>query len=232
MFAELLTERAAEPGDDLVSALVAEQGEGMTAAELAALVRLLLIAGFETTVNAIGNGMRWLLADREQWEPWSLIRPARPRWPRRCCDSTRRCSRPAGGPQPRSRSAVYRSPESVGDHAAGGRQPGSRRLPRTQPLSTSPGSPPAEHLAFSGGIHYCLGSPLARLELTQAFRGLAERFPTSGQAGPIDIGPVHLAWTTPASRSRSLHALTIIVAPRQRADRRRAGSRPSRSDRY
>lgn len=36
--------------------------------ELSALVRLLLIAGFETTVNAIGNGMRWLLADRGQWE--------------------------------------------------------------------------------------------------------------------------------------------------------------------
>ena len=36
--------------------------------ELSALVRLLLIAGFETTVNAIGSGMRWLLADREQWE--------------------------------------------------------------------------------------------------------------------------------------------------------------------
>jgi cytochrome P450 len=35
---------------------------------LSALVRLLLIAGFETTVNAIGSGMRWLLADREQWE--------------------------------------------------------------------------------------------------------------------------------------------------------------------
>src|SRR4029450_7256834 len=67
-FAELLEERAAAPGDDLVSALVAEQDHAITAAELSALVRLLLIAGFETTVNAIGNGMRWLLADREQWQ--------------------------------------------------------------------------------------------------------------------------------------------------------------------
>ena len=67
-FAELLDRRAADPGNDLVSALVAEQGREITAAELSALVRLLLIAGFETTVNAIGSGMRWLLADREQWE--------------------------------------------------------------------------------------------------------------------------------------------------------------------
>jgi cytochrome P450 len=67
-FVELLQQRAAEPGDDLVSALVAEQGQQITVTELSALVRLLLIAGFETTVNAIGNGMRWLLADRGQWE--------------------------------------------------------------------------------------------------------------------------------------------------------------------
>jgi cytochrome P450 len=46
---------------------------------------------------------------------------------------------------------------------------------------------PAEHLAFSGGIHYCLGSPLARLELTQAFRALAERFSRIRQAGPITM---------------------------------------------
>ena len=49
--------------------------------------------------------------------------------------------------------------------------------------------PPAEHLAFSGGIHYCLGSPLARLELTRAFRALAERFPKIRQTGPTTMRP-------------------------------------------
>jgi cytochrome P450 len=44
---------------------------------------------------------------------------------------------------------------------------------------------PAEHLAFSGGIHYCLGSPLARMELTRAFQRLAERFPRIRRHGPI-----------------------------------------------
>jgi cytochrome P450 len=48
---------------------------------------------------------------------------------------------------------------------------------------------PVEHLAFSGGIHYCLGSPLARLELAQAFRALAERFPRIRQTGPITMRP-------------------------------------------
>jgi cytochrome P450 len=48
---------------------------------------------------------------------------------------------------------------------------------------------PVEHLAFSGGIHYCLGSPLARLELTQAFGALAKRFPNLRQTGPITMRP-------------------------------------------
>ena len=94
-FAELLDRRAAEPGNDLVSALVAEQGREITAAELSALVRLLLIAGFETTVNAIGSGMRWLLADREQWE-LLVTDPerSRRRSSRRCSDSILQSSRP------------------------------------------------------------------------------------------------------------------------------------------
>ncbi len=46
-----------------------------------------------------------------------------------------------------------------------------------------------EHLAFSGGIHYCLGSPLARLELSRAFRALAERFPTLHTDGPLVMRP-------------------------------------------
>jgi hypothetical protein len=50
-------------------------------------------------------------------------------------------------------------------------------------------SSPVEHLAFSGGIHYCLGSPLARLELTQAFRALAKRFPGIRQIGPLTMRP-------------------------------------------
>ena len=47
---------------------MAQQGDELTLQELSSLVGLLLLAGFETTVNAIGNGVRALLADREQWE--------------------------------------------------------------------------------------------------------------------------------------------------------------------
>jgi cytochrome P450 len=188
-FASLIKERAAEPGDDLVSGLVAEQGRAITPAELSALVRLLLIAGFETTVNAIGNGMRWLLADRDQWE--LLV------------EDTSRAAAVAEevlrfDPPVQQTARVAHESVRVGDVLVARNQwvitllAAANRDPEVYP---EPGrfdimrESPAEHLAFSGGIHYCLGSPLARLELTQAFRALAERFPKIRQAAPITMRP-------------------------------------------
>jgi cytochrome P450 len=48
---------------------------------------------------------------------------------------------------------------------------------------------PPEHLAFSGGIHYCLGSALARMELAQGLRALAVRFPHIHRTGPVVMRP-------------------------------------------
>jgi len=188
-FVELLQDRAAEPGDDLVSALVAEQDQAITATELSALVRLLLIAGFETTVNAIGNGMHWLLADRGQWE--LLV-----------ADSSRAASVAEEvlrfDPPVQQTARVALQSVKVGDVLVAKNQwvmtllAAANRDPEVYP---EPGrfditrETPVEHLAFSGGIHYCLGSPLARLELTQAFRALADRFPKMRQTAPITMRP-------------------------------------------
>jgi len=188
-FAELLEQRAAEPGDDLVSALVSEEGRAITPAELSALVRLLLIAGFETTVNAIGNGMRWLLTDREQWE--MLV--ADPGRAAAVAEEVLRFDPPV-----QQTARVAHEPIQVGEVlvapnqwvitllAAANRDPEAYPEPRRFNLLRES---PVEHLAFSGGIHYCLGSPLARLELTQALRALAERFPTIRQTAPITMRP-------------------------------------------
>ena len=188
-FAELLEERAAAPGDDLVSALVAEQDHAITAAELSALVRLLLIAGFETTVNAIGNGMRWLLADREQWE--LLV-----------ADTTRAAAVAEEvlrfDPPVQQTARVAREPVQVGDVLVARNQwvitllAAANRDPEVYPEPAHFNimrESPVEHLAFSGGIHYCLGSPLARMELSQAFGALAKRFPNIRHAGPITMRP-------------------------------------------
>ena len=188
-FAELLEQRAAEPGDDLVSALVSEEGRAITPAELSALVRLLLIAGFETTVNAIGNGMRWLLTDREQWE----LLVADPGRAAAVAEEVLRFDPPV-----QQTARVAHEPIQVGEVlvapnqwvitllAAANRDPEAYPEPRRFNLLRES---PVEHLAFSGGIHYCLGSPLARLELTQALRALAERFPTIRQTAPITMRP-------------------------------------------
>ena len=188
-FAELLEQRAAEPGDDLVSALVAEEGRAITPAELSALVRLLLIAGFETTVNAIGNGMRWLLTDREQWE----LLVADPGRAAAVAEEVLRFDPPV-----QQTARVAHEPIQVGEVlvapnqwvitllAAANRDPEAYPEPRRFNLLRES---PVEHLAFSGGIHYCLGSPLARLELTKALRAVAERFPTIRQTAPITMRP-------------------------------------------
>ena len=185
-FAELLDRRTQEPGDDLVSALVAEQGRAITPAELSALVRLLLIAGFETTVNAIGS-LHWLLANREQWE----LLVADPERSPAVVEEVLRFDPPV-----QQTARVAHQPVEVGDVlvgrnqwvitllAAANRDPDIFPAPNRFDITRES---PAEHLAFSGGIHYCLGSPLARLELTQAFRALAERFPHIRQTGPITM---------------------------------------------
>ena len=188
-FDDLLARRAEEPGDDLVSALVAEQGNKITAAELGPLVRLLLVAGFETTVNAIGNGVRWLLDDREQWE--LLVKEpdraaAVAEEVLRFDPPVQQVVRVAHTNTGSRRRAGTKEP--MGHHNTGRRQPRSRGLPRTQPLRYH-ARVSAEHLAFSGGIHYCLGSPLARMELAMALRALAERFPDLRAAGPVEMRP-------------------------------------------
>jgi cytochrome P450 len=188
-FTELLDRRRADPGSDLVSALVAEQGKEITATELSALVRLLLIAGFETTVNAIGNGMRWLLSDREQWE--LLVKD--PALAPAVVEEVLRFDPPV-----QQTARVARRPTEVGEVlvgtnqwvitllAAANRDPDVYQEPNRFDIARKSS---VEHLAFSGGIHYCLGSPLARLELTQAFRALAERFPRIRQTAPITMRP-------------------------------------------
>ena len=216
-FDDLLTRRAVEPGDDLVSALVAEQGSKITAEELAPLVRLLLIAGFETTVNAIGNGMRWLLADREQWE----LLVADPSRAPVVAEEVLRFDPPV-----QQTARVAHSEIEVGGVrlrknqwvitmlAAAGRDPEVYPDPGRFDITRDS---PAEHLAFSGGIHYCLGSPLARMELAQAFRALAERVPDIRIAGPITMrrgatlrGPLTFPVAV-RSRSRSISSPSTSV---------------------
>ncbi len=191
VFTALLERAATDPGDDLTSVLIERQGDELTLQELSSLVGLLLLAGFETTVNAIGSGVQALLTHRDQWE--MLV--ADPSLAPAVVEEVLRFEPPvqqtarvlltaesvelAGVPVPRGQwvllllAAANRDPAVFAD---------PDRFDITRPDA-------GEHLAFSSGIHFCLGAALARMELAAAFRALAVRFPTLRLAGPVVMRP-------------------------------------------
>ena len=189
LFVALFERRRVEPRDDLISDLVAVEGDQIRSEELRPMCGLLLIAGFETTVNLIGNAVHTLLDHPEEWE--RLV--ADPERAAAVCQETLRYEPP-----------VHRTARiSFDDTEVGGREVargqfvhvllgGANRDPSVfaRPDVFDPDrADAAEHLAFSSGIHHCLGRPLAELEATIALGRLAERAPGLRRAGRMRLRP-------------------------------------------
>ena len=169
----------ANPGDDLLSqlAVLIDEGDTLNDVEMRATALLVIGAGFETTVNLIGNGVVQLLAHPEQL---ALLREDPSLWPN-AVEEILRYDSPV-------QATVRVAGEDT--EVAGHRVPagtfvsimlgGANRDPDvfTDPARFDVTRDNArEHLAFSAGIHYCLGASLARLEGAVALRKLFERFP-------------------------------------------------------
>jgi cytochrome P450 len=174
---ELIEARRRDPGDDLLSGLLTHDGpeEGMTPAEVVTTATLLLVAGHETTVNLITNGMLTLLRHPEVLErlrndPDLIIATV---------EELLRYEPPVHFPTTR----VALDDITVGDVtiprgapivlalAAGNRDPDHVRAPeRFDPCREA-----NQHLGFGGGVHYCFGAPLARLETQIALGELVRR---------------------------------------------------------
>jgi cytochrome P450 len=177
LFSELIPLKKAHPGDDVISYLVAATPDGITPYELHTTARLLLIAGFETTVNLIGNGLVALLDHPDQWK----LLGAEPERAAAVVEEVLRYDPPV-----QNTSRWTHEPVTIAGVdlpagswvllllAAGNRDPAVFQNPAVFDI-TRPRE--AEHLAFSSGIHYCLGAPLARLEAQIAFAELAARLP-------------------------------------------------------
>lgn len=185
MFTRLFELRAAEPGDDVISAVVAARDEHRIAPEdMVPLCTLLLLAGFETTVNLIGNAVLALLRHREQWQ--LLVQD--PSLAERAVEETLRFLSPV---QLTGRFALQET--EIGGQVF---TPGQGAVPLIAAANRDPRvfERPLEfdimrddadqHLAFSAGAHYCVGAPLARMEATLAVQALARRFPRLHIAGP------------------------------------------------
>ncbi|HEX8804257.1 MAG TPA: cytochrome P450 [Acidimicrobiales bacterium] len=168
------------PADDLLSALIAaeEDGDRLTAAELVDQVRLLYIAGHETTVNLIGNGTLALL--RHPDEMARLV--ADPGLDANAVDELLRYDSPVQ----LSRRIATTDVELAGEVLPAGTLfltllGGANRDPARWGRSADeldlgrPGA--AAHLSFGSGVHHCLGAALARLEGAEAVTALVRRFP-------------------------------------------------------
>lgn len=187
-FSELLRtlarERRFRPQDDLLTALVqAEQGgDKLTEQELIDTCILLLNAGHEASVNGLTAGVLALLRERGQWE--RLVEAAR--WEhslptfRLAIEELLRFDTPLPmferiALEPLN---LHGFDLNVGDkvallYASGNRDGGKFERPNELVLQRDPNP----HLTFGLGIHYCLGAPLARLELAQSLRALCRHAP-------------------------------------------------------
>ncbi|MCS7476990.1 cytochrome P450 [Umezawaea endophytica] len=189
---ELIERKRRVSSDDVLSALVSARDvdDRLTETELVSTAYLLFIAGFETTLNALGNGTLHLMRNLDQWEALREDRTLLPgaveeflRLESPLKHATFRCATeplgiggveiPAGDFVLLAIASANRDPQRFADpHVLDVRRPA------------------AGHLAFGHGVHHCLGAPLARVEALTAFGALLDAFP----AMRLAADPEDLRW--------------------------------------
>lgn len=205
---ELVQAKRSEPTDDLLSALVAARDgrDRLTEDELTSSVFLILVAGHETTVHLIGNGVHALLTHPEQLE---LLRAQ----PHRLGAAIEELLR-FDGPLQVSTFRVTSVPVSIGAITipageivligvlAANRASACAAQPQVLDIARTD----TPHLSFGRGLHHCLGAPLARLEGRIAVGTLLTRFPRLRLAVPAE----HLTWR-PNVLINGLDTLPVIL---------------------
>ncbi|WP_405719670.1 cytochrome P450 [Streptomyces sp. NBC_01537] len=192
LLAALVAAKRETPGDDLTSVLIAarddEDGSGLSEAELIDTLLLVIGAGHETTVNLIGNAVHALLTHPDQLADvlagkisWNDVIEETLRWAPSIANLPLRFAvddieLPGGV-------TIAKGDAILASFFAASRDP-ELHGPTAEEFDARRGD--FEHLAFGFGVHYCIGSPLARLEASIALPALFARFPELTLAVPAD----------------------------------------------
>ncbi|MFJ4621232.1 cytochrome P450 [Streptomyces sp. NPDC088812] len=214
-FTDLVAAKRAHPGEDLLSALVtARDGDGgLTESELVSTAFLLMFAGHKTTAYLIGNAVHHLLS-----------RPAQLRALREDPELIRATVEELVRFEGSVESATFRYATEDVEYggtlipkgslvqialSSANRDPRKFDAPDEFDV-TRPGNARDAHVGFGHGIHYCLGAPLARLEMQVALTSLFDRFPRMAPADPAG-GPRWMQVPFPAFRG--LAELPVVLDP-------------------
>ncbi|PYC82734.1 cytochrome P450 [Streptomyces tateyamensis] len=195
--ADLIHRKRADLGDDLISGLIraSDHGEHLTENEAVAMCFVLLFAGFETTINLIGNGALALFQNPPQR---ALLQAAVAAGDSRLLDTGIEELLRYDGPVELATWRYATQPLEIGGQAvstgdpvlvvlaAADRDPARFSRPNTLDLARADNP----HLGFGHGIHYCIGAPLARLEGRVALSSLLTRLPDLRLA----VDPAELRW--------------------------------------
>lgn len=190
----LLARKRANPGDDILTALVnaEDEGERLTEDELISMTFLLVLAGYETTVHLINNCVVTLRSHPQAWQRLlddpALIESA--------IEEVLRFNGPVRGTKPCYPTedvtlrgvTIPRGAMVMPVFGAANFDP--EQFPEPEVFDI--GRTPNKHLGFGQGIHYCLGAPLARLETRIALENLLARFPSLRLTTPADQLPLQV----------------------------------------
>ncbi|MCF3963870.1 cytochrome P450 family protein [Streptomyces fuscigenes] len=213
--ADLIHRKRLDLGDDLISGLIraSDHEEQLSENEVAAMCFVLLFAGFETTVNLIGNGMYALLRNPDEREALqaalrtddsSLLVTGIEELLRYDGPVELATWRYATGPLTIGGQDIATGDPVLVVLAAANRDPGRFSAPDTLDLRRRDN----QHLGYGHGIHYCLGAPLARLEGRTALTTLLTRLPDLRLAAD----PAELRWRG-GLIMRGLRTLPVRFAP-------------------
>jgi cytochrome P450 PksS len=189
---KLIRERAARPGDDLITALVrAKEGDDrLSEDEILAMIFILLSAGHETTVNLIGSGTLALLEHPDQLaklrgEP-ALVASTVEELVRFVCPVEMATERYTREDIALAGTTIPRGELVVAVIGSANRDPNHFDNPDSLDITRQSN----KHLAFGRGVHYCVGAPLARLEGQIAIGTLVQRMPNLR----LSVAPEQLRW--------------------------------------